>query len=136
MHDFRDIICVASLEDIVWRFIPLFIISCILFLVKYDSNKAKKRILCCISFILVVFIQAKFGLIHYSYIHETQDFALKHIIWQGTMGVFYAVAYNIIQYYMRNKQKANLIKSHVYALLPTVVIHIITDMFMIISLTR
>ncbi len=125
----------ALYEEFLWRFIPLVIISYVLFFLKYDSSKKKKYVLCSISFIIVLIIQAYFGMAHYSEIFETKDWILKHIELQGVMGLLYATAYNVIQHRERKIYNTNLIGSHLIAVLSSFIVHAIVNALLIIELT-
>lgn len=135
VNDIKDTIGAAINEELLWRFIPLVIISFILSSLKYESNKEKKCILCSISFIIILLIQMKFGISHYSEIYETQEWITKHIVLQGTMGLFYATAYNIIQYHTKKTYNIHLIISHIIALLSSIIIHSTVNSMLIIRFT-
>ena len=133
--DIIDTIRAAITEEFLWRVIPLFTISCILYLLKYDSSKWKKYLLCSIAFVIVLIIQVNFGMAHYSRIYETEDWKMKHIVLQGSMGLFYATAYNIIQHYERMFCKTSLWQSHLIAYLSSTLVHTIVNTLLIVELT-
>ena len=135
LNDIIDTIWSAMKEEVLWRFIPLIAISFILSLIKFESSKKKKYISCSIAFVIILLIQIRFGLAHYSIIYETEDWMIKHIILQGTMGVFYATAYNIIQYYVKKTTEIHLIFSHLIGLLSSFIIHSVSNILLIIGLT-
>lgn len=133
--DIMDTIWAAISEEFIWRFAPLFTISCVLSLLKYDSSKRKKYILCSIAFVIVLIIQIKFGMAHYNRICETKDWIIRHVEFQGSIGLVFATAYNIIQYYKRKVIKANLLWSHITAYLCLTAVHSVFNSLIIVSLT-
>jgi len=133
IEDFKSTLRDVVKEEVIWRFLPLLSISYILSLIKYESRK-KKIALCIISFIIILLIQIQFGFIHYNPVYEDECWRMRHIIWQGTMGLFYAISYNIIQYYLK-RQGNKLIQSHIIAFCGSFIIHLLTDIVLIASLT-
>ncbi len=133
--DIKNTLWAAVNEEFIWRFIPLVIISFILSSMKYESTKKKKYISCSIAFIIVLLIQVKFGIAHYSIIYETEDWMLKHIVMQGSMGLFYALAYNITQYYLKKELKIHPVYCHITGFLSSVIIHTTVNTLLIIRLT-
>lgn len=131
IEDIKTTLCDVVKEEIVWRGLPLFSISYVLSVIKYDSRK-KKSVLCIISFVIILLVQIHFGIIHYNPIYEQECWKMRHIIWKGTMGLFYAISYNITQYYF-NKQ--GMIQSHIIAYITTFFVHMLTDIVLIASLT-
>lgn len=135
LNDIKDTLWAAINEEVLWRFIPLLTISHILSSLKYDSSKKRKNTLCIISFVIILLVQAAFGISHYSKIYETQDWIIKHIVLQGTMGMFYASAYNMVQYYIKKIHRIRIITSHLIALASSFIIHSTVNTLLIINFT-
>jgi len=135
VNDIKATLWASINEEFIWRLLPLLIISYVLYLLNYESSKCKKYGLCSIFFIMILSIQILFGIAHFSRIYETSDWMIKHVVVQGTMGLFYAIAYNIIQYYGKRIYKLNLIYSHLTAYLSSTTIHAIVNILLIINLT-
>lgn len=135
MEDILDTVWAAINEEFIWRLVPLIIISYVLAFFKYESSKPKKYTLCSIGFIIVVIISIYFGLAHYNKIAETEEWKIRHIELQGTMGLIFATAYNLIQQYLRRICKIKLLWSHLAAYLSTTIIHMTVNTLIIFKLT-
>ena len=135
LSDILDTLWAAINEEVLWRVIPLLSISSILLWTKYDSNKTKKIIFCIVAFLIVLVVQIQFGYAHYNKVFETEDWLFKHIVLQGTMGLFYAISYNVVQHLARKKVGLPLLYSHLFGLLTSFIVHAVTNSLIIIKFT-
>ena len=141
MQDITDTIPTVLKEELLWRFIPLFFVSCILSIGKSPLRNNKTVLISC--FCLVLAVCAWFGYIHYDSTDETKDKIKVHLIMQGLLGFVYCIVYNISQTYtlkniLRKRNKLNICNlsiSHIIGILASILVHLTTNIALIISQT-
>ena len=141
MNDIVNTIPVVFKEEFLWRFVPLFFMSCILSIGKPPLRNNKYVLISCFCIILAVC--AWFGYIHYNSTDETKDKIKVHLILQGLLGFIYCIVYNISQTYtlknmLRKRNKLSICSfsvSHIIGILASILVHLTTNIALIISQT-
>ncbi len=141
MYHIKSTVPSVIKEELVWRFVPLFFISCVIHMWKYEAKKHKNIVLL-VCFAILVAISALFGYKHYNPVLESKEMISVHIVMQGVMGLLYAVAYNISQTYifkrLKNKSTSILLSislSHITGLLSSMIVHLLTNISLIMRYT-
>lgn len=141
MYHIKSTVPSVIKEELIWRFVPLFSISCVIHMLKYETKKYKNIVLL-VCFAILLVISAQFGYKHYNPILESKEMIMVHIMMQGVMGLLYAVAYNVSQTYvfkrLKNERPSILLSlslSHITGLLSSMIVHLLTNISLIIRYT-
>lgn len=140
-YEIKKAIHCAARETLLRRFIILFAISCLLHGLE---NKIKHivtlRNICMIFMILYSVVYC--GYLHYDVLSETKNMIKIHMAMQGVMALIFTISYNISQHYsltvIAKKWEIKhypVIVSHIFGFATAFLIHMATNISMILMLT-
>lgn len=121
---------IALREEFRWRFLPIFTLSAIVFIVK---NKQAKSVIKWISAIIILIFQIQFGDI----VHKGEP---CRIIIQGGAGIIFAVAYVIALWFTYksitiNNKCIRFLVAHIIAIVTSTCVHATMNTLIVLRFT-
>ena len=132
-YDIKMVTLNVPKEELDWRFIPIFISSLIVVMVK---KRWLKGISAIISVIIIIGVQIRFGILHWNPILESS--CLNSIIIHGGAGMIFATTYIIILTCafkgLREKKKMKkLVKANMIAYCASVMMHMLSNVSIVLT---
>lgn len=132
-NDIKMVTLNVPKEELDWRFVPIFVSSLIVVMIK---KRWLKEIFAIISVIIIIGAQIRFGMLHWNPILESSCF--NSIIIHGGAGMIFATTYIIILTCAFNglyekKKMIKLVKANIIAYCASVMMHMLSNVSIVLT---